>query len=61
VITLFTTVVATASDHQKAQKELNKITALATDLNGRRVVNFSMAETLKVSRASLNLRIKSDF
>lgn len=42
-----------ANDQQKAQKELNKITALARDFTGRTVVNLTMSQTLKVSRTTL--------
>jgi len=44
---------ALANDQQKAQKELNKITALARDLTGRTVVNLSMSQTLNVPRTTL--------
>jgi hypothetical protein len=44
---------AFSDDQQKAQKEINKITAMATDFDGRRVVNLSMAEMFKVPRPSL--------
>lgn len=44
---------ALGDDQQKAQKEITRITAMATDFDGRRVVNLSLAETFKVSRPSL--------
>jgi len=44
---------AFGDDQQKAQKEINKITAMATDFDGRRVVNLSLSETFKVPRSSL--------
>jgi hypothetical protein len=44
---------AIANDQQKAQKELNKVTALARDFTGRTVVNLSMSQTLNVPRMTL--------
>lgn len=44
---------AIANDQQKAQKELNKVTALARDFTGRTVVNLTMSQTLKVPRTTL--------
>jgi hypothetical protein len=44
---------AFSDDQQKAQKEINRITAMATDFDGRRVVNLSMSEMFKVPRPSL--------
>jgi hypothetical protein len=44
---------AFSDDQQKAQKEINKITAMATDFDGRRVVNLSISEMFKVSRPIL--------
>src|SRR4051794_34739775 len=44
-----------ADDQQKAQKQVNKITAMAADLTGRRAVNQSMADQLGVKRADLVL------
>lgn len=44
---------AVANDQQKAQKELNKVTALARDFTGRTVVNLSMSQTLNVPRTTL--------
>jgi hypothetical protein len=46
-------VLASADDQKKADKQLNRITAMAGDLTGRRVVNFSMSEHFKVSSADL--------
>jgi hypothetical protein len=42
-----------ADDQQKAQKQVNKITAMAADLTGRRAVNQSMADQFGVKRADL--------
>lgn len=44
---------AFSDDQQKAQKEINKITAMATDFDGRRVVNLSMSQMFKVPRSAL--------
>jgi hypothetical protein len=44
---------AFADDQEKAQKEINKITAIATDANVRSVVNLSMSEMLSVKRLDL--------
>jgi hypothetical protein len=44
---------ALSDDQQKAQKECNKVTAMATDATGRSVVNLSMAELLGVKRLQL--------
>ena len=44
---------AVANDQQKAQKELNKVTAMARDFTGRTVVNLSMSQTLNVPRMTL--------
>jgi hypothetical protein len=44
---------AAADDQQKAQREVSKITAMATDATGRRIVNLTMAEVLKVGRPVL--------
>ena len=40
-------------DQQKAQKELTKVTAMAADFDGRRVVNASISEMFNVPRADL--------
>ncbi len=44
---------ATAEDRQKAAKQLNRITALAADVTGRRVVSMSVADMLEAKRADL--------
>jgi len=44
---------AFADDQQKAEKQLHKITAMATDPTGRRVVSITMAETLEAKRSDL--------
>jgi hypothetical protein len=44
---------AFGDDQQKAQKELNQITAMARDFTRRTVVNLTMSQTLSVPRATL--------
>jgi hypothetical protein len=44
---------ALSSDQQKTQKELNKVTAMATDFTGRRAVNISISQLTSVPRAKL--------
>jgi len=46
---------AFADDQQKAEKELHKITAMATDPTGRRVVSITVADTLEAKRTDLVL------
>jgi len=41
---------ASADDRQKAEKQVRKITAMATDKVGRRMVSMSVADTLKIPR-----------
>ena len=44
---------AFSDDQQKAQKELTKLTAMATDFTGRRAVNVAMSQQLNVPRTKL--------
>jgi len=44
---------AFSDDQQKAQKELTKLTAMATDFTGRRAVNIAISQQLNVPRAKL--------
>jgi len=44
---------AFADDQQKAEKQLHKITAMATDPTGRRVVSITMADALEAKRPDL--------
>jgi len=53
LVALLIAVPAVANDQQKAQKELNKVTAMARDLTGRTVVNLTMSQTLNVPRMTL--------
>ena len=46
---------AFADDQQKAEKQLHKITAMATDGTGRRIVSMTVADTLGAKRADLTL------
>ena len=45
--------VASSDDRQKAEKQVRKITAMATDRIGRRMVSMSIADTLKIPRPDL--------
>src|SRR5712692_9694474 len=45
--------VASSDDRQKAEKQVRKITAMATDKIGRRMVSMSIADTLKIPRPDL--------
>jgi hypothetical protein len=45
--------VASGGDRQKAEKQVRKITAMATDRIGRRMVSMSIADTLKIRRPDL--------
>lgn len=42
-----------ASDRQKAEKQINKVSAMAADLTGRRAVNLSVSQELNVPRKDL--------
>ena len=53
LVALLIAIPALANDQQKAQKELNKVTALARDFTGRTVVNLSMSQTMNVPRMTL--------
>src|ERR1700686_3354358 len=46
---------AFADDQQKAEKQLHKLTAMATDPTGRRVVSITVADTLEAKRTELVL------
>lgn len=48
-----TAVTASSDDRQKAEKQVRKITAMATDKTGRRLVSMSVADNLKVARRDL--------
>ncbi|HEV2699370.1 MAG TPA: hypothetical protein VGU90_15355 [Terriglobales bacterium] len=53
VLAMLLAVPSFGDDQQKAQKEINRITAMATDFDGRRVVNLSISEMFKVPRPEL--------
>src|SRR5215471_7618173 len=53
VLVLSTAKPTFADDHQKAEKQLKRITAMATDVTGRRMVSKSMADQLAVPRFQL--------
>lgn len=42
-----------ANDREKAEKQINRISAMAADLTGRRLVNLSMSQFLNVPRGDL--------
>jgi hypothetical protein len=44
---------ALADDQAKTEKQLNRITAMATDLTGHRVVSITMSDYFQVKRAEL--------
>ena len=43
---------AFSDDQQKAEKQIRKISAMATDVNARSIVSRSMSDMLKVERTS---------
>jgi hypothetical protein len=53
LLALTITTSAFADDQQKAEKQLHKITALATDATGRRVVSATVADALEAKRPDL--------
>jgi hypothetical protein len=53
VILLAAALPAFSDEQQKTQKELNKITAMATDFTGRFAVNLTMSEAVSVPRSTL--------
>jgi hypothetical protein len=54
-IVLAISVPAFGDDQQKAEKQLHKITAMATDATGRRVVSITVADALEAKRVDLVL------
>jgi hypothetical protein len=52
-LTFFFAISAYGDDQQKAEKQLNKITAMATDATGRRVVSATVADALGAKRPDL--------
>jgi hypothetical protein len=46
-------VVASGDDRQRAEKQVRKITAMATDKTGRRMVSMSIADSFKILRRDL--------
>ncbi len=53
LVALAIAIPAFANDQQKAQKELDKVTALARDFTGRTVINLTMSQTFNVPRVTL--------
>ena len=50
---ILVSVPAWSDDQQKAQKLLTKITAMATDLSGKRAVSMAVADSLSVNRMEM--------
>src|SRR5437867_11875537 len=55
LLALTVAIPAFGDDQQKADKQLHKITALATDATGRRVVSVTVSDTLAAKRPDLVL------
>jgi hypothetical protein len=55
LIALTMTVRAFGDDQQKAERQLHRITAMATDATGRRVVSITVADSLEAKRVDLVL------
>jgi hypothetical protein len=53
LLALTLAVLAFGDDQQKAEKQLHKITAMATDATGRRVVSITVADVLEAKRPDL--------
>lgn len=56
LLLLLTALPAVSDDHQKAQKLLSKVTAMATDPAGRRAVSLAVSDMLAVGRPELARR-----
>jgi hypothetical protein len=56
ILCLASAIHAFGDDQEKAQKQLNRITAMAADMTCHRVVNMTMADWLKVTRTDLVLQ-----
>ncbi|HJT70185.1 MAG TPA: hypothetical protein VJ731_08300 [Terriglobales bacterium] len=56
---LLITGLALGDDQKKAEKELHKVTAMATDPTGRRVVSITVADTLEAKRRDLVMERRS--
>src|SRR6185369_340064 len=53
VLAVFTLQCFAASDRQKAEKQVNRISAMAADLTGRRAVNLGVSQQLNIPRKDL--------
>jgi hypothetical protein len=53
ILVLLIALPAASDDQQKAQKELNKVAAMATDPTARRAVSLAVSEALSVGRPEL--------
>jgi len=50
ILALSAALPALADDQQKAEKQVNKVTAMATDPTGRRVVSMTVSDVLNTKR-----------
>src|SRR5258708_5946839 len=53
LLLLTTSEVASGDDRRRAEKQVRKITAMATDKTGRRMVSMSIADSFKIPRPDL--------
>ncbi|SRR5258708_6409285 len=53
LLLLLTSLTAYSDDRERAQKQARKITAMATDKTGRRMVSMGLADSLKLARPEL--------
>jgi hypothetical protein len=59
LLVLIIAIPAFSDDQQKAEKQLHKIVAMATDATGRRVVSIVVADTLEAKRPELVIERRS--
>ena len=53
ILALSAALPALADDQQKAEKQVNKVTAMATDATGRRVVSMTVSDLLNMKRSDV--------
>ena len=53
VLTMAVSLPIMSDDQQKAEKQTHKITAMATDVTGRRIVSLTLADVLGIKRSEL--------
>lgn len=53
ILALSVSLPALADDQQKAEKQVNKVTAMATDATGRRVVSMTVSDSLNMKRPDI--------